>query len=468
MSARLTFLGAARSVTGSRFLLETDGATVLVDCGLSQERDMQARNWEPFPVAPDRIDALLLTHAHLDHCGLIPRLVKEGFRGKIFSTGPTAEIAAIVMLDSARLQVEDVEAKRSRHSREGRRDPRPLVPLYTEKDAQRAATLFQTVSFRQSVSVAKGVDAELFEAGHILGSASIRVRFGKNGEARTVLFSGDIGRWNRPIINDPSPCDQADYLLMESTYGDSLHGSDEEIGLTLQKVISETVASGGNVVIPSFAIERSQEVLYHLNALLMANRVPHLLVFLDSPMATKVTDIFRHWPEFFDPDMRALIRENRSPFDLPGLVMARSIEESKASNRIAGSAIIIAGAGMCTGGRIKHHLVRNISRPESAVLFVGYQAHGTLGREIVDGASEVRILGARQQVRARVSRIEGFSGHADRDELLRWAASLTRPPRRVFITHGEPEVAERFSATLAERKGWNAVVPSPGQSVELG
>jgi len=467
MAARLTFLGAARSVTGSRFLLETGGASVLVDCGLSQERDMQARNWEPFPIPPDRIDVLLLTHAHLDHCGLIPRLVREGFHGKILATGPTAEIAQIVMLDSARLQMEDVENKKSRHAREGRGDPRPLAPLYTDKDAQKASSLFQTVSFQESISVAQGVTAEFFEAGHILGSASIRVRVGSNGSARTVLFSGDIGRWDRPIINDPSPCDQADYVLMESTYGDSLHGSDAEIGSTLEKVLTGTVAAGGNVVIPSFAIERSQEVLYYLNTLLRANRIPHLLVFLDSPMATKVTDVFGHWPEFFDPDMRQLISQNRSPFDLPGLVMARSREDSKAINRIAGSAVIIAGAGMCTGGRIKHHLVRNISRPQSTVLFVGYQAEGTLGRQILEGATEVRILGEKHPVRARIERISGFSGHADRDELLRWASFLKQPPRTAFITHGEPAVAEHFSATLAEKKGWRASVPSPGQSVSI-
>jgi metallo-beta-lactamase family protein len=467
MPARLTFLGAARSVTGSRFLLEADGATVLVDCGLSQERDMQAKNWEPFPVAPDRIDALLLTHAHLDHCGLIPRLAREGFRGRIFTTGPTAEIAQIVMMDSARLQMEDVENKKSRHQREGRDDARPLTPLYTDKDAQEASALFQTVAFGSGVSVAQGVTAEFFEAGHILGSASIRVRVGKNGDARTVLFSGDIGRWGRPIINDPSPCDQADYVLMESTYGDSLHGSDAEITQTLEKVVTDAVAAGGNVVIPSFAIERSQEVLYYLNSLLIANRIPHLLVFLDSPMATKVTDVFGHWPEFFDADMRELLRQNRSPFDLPGLVMARSREDSKAINRIAGSVIIIAGAGMCTGGRIKHHLVRNISRAQSTILFVGYQAEGTLGRQIIEGASEVRILGEKRPVRAKVARISGFSGHADRDELLRWASFLKRPPRAAFITHGEPQVAEHFSATLAASKGWRVVVPSLRQSVAL-
>ncbi len=464
---RLSFLGAARSVTGSRFLLEAGETRVLVDCGLSQERDMQSRNWEPFPVAPDRIDAVLLTHAHLDHCGLLPRLVRDGFKGDIYATAPTAEIAKIVMLDSARLQTEDVEQKRKRHQKENRVSPHPLAPLYTEKDAEAAASLFRTVGYGETVAVAGGFEAEFFEAGHILGSASIRVRARHNGSARTVLFSGDIGRWDRPILKDPDPCDEADYVLMESTYGDRLHGDEAEIGKSLQSIVTSTVAAGGNVVIPSFAIERSQEVLYYLSALLQGDSIPHLLVFLDSPMATKVTDVYRHYPEFFDQEMRTLISQNRSPFDLRGLVMARSVEDSKAINRISGSVIVIAGSGMCTGGRIKHHLMHNIARPESTILFVGYQAEGTLGRQIVDGARQVRIFGEIVPVKARIARIEGFSAHADRDELLRWASRLKSKPRQAFIIHGEPKVAEAFRTTLEETKGWNAVVPSPGQMVEL-
>jgi metallo-beta-lactamase family protein len=464
---RLSFLGAARSVTGSRFLLEAGETRVLVDCGLSQERDMQSKNWEPFPVAPDRINAVLLTHAHLDHCGLLPRLVAEGFKGSIYATAPTAEIAKIVMLDSARLQTEDVEQKKKRHQKEQRVSPHPLAPLYTEKDAEAAASLFRAVGYGETVPVAGGLEAEFFEAGHILGSASIRVRAGRNGSARTVLFSGDIGRWDRPILKDPDPCDQADYLLMESTYGDSLHGGEEEIGKTLQGIITSTVSARGNVIIPSFAIERSQEVLYYLSALLETDRIPHLLVFLDSPMATKVTDVYRHYTEFFDQEMRDLISHNRSPFDLRGLVMARRVEDSKSINRISGSVIVIAGAGMCTGGRIKHHLMHNIARPESTILFVGYQAEGTLGRQIVEGARQVRIFGENIPVKARIARITGFSGHADRAELLHWASRLKSKPRQAFIIHGEPNVAEHFRATLEETKGWNAVVPSPGQVVEL-
>jgi metallo-beta-lactamase family protein len=463
----LSFLGAARTVTGSRFLLETSAARVLVDCGLCQERELQSRNWEPFPVPADRLDAVLLTHAHLDHCGLLPRLAKEGFRGRVYGTGPTGEIAKIVMLDSARLQAEDVEHKQRRHQKEGRQGPHPLAPLYSEADAEAAAARFIAVELGRTVDVAEGIQAEFHEAGHILGSASIRVRVGAGGQARRVLFSGDIGRWGTPILNDPAPCDGADYVVMESTYGDSLHGRESGIADELARVINETTAAGGNVVIPSFAIERSQEVLYHLNRLLGENRIPHVLTFLDSPMAVKVTGVFTKWTRFHDADMAALTRQGRSPFDLPGLVMTASVDESKAINRVRGTAIIIAGAGMCTGGRIKHHLVRNITRRESRILFVGYQAAGTLGRQILDGAPRVRIFGEELPVRARIERITGFSAHADRDELLRWASAQTTAPRRAFVVHGEPEVAEHFRATLAKDRGWQAQVPGPGDRVTL-
>jgi metallo-beta-lactamase family protein len=466
-SPRLTFLGAAKSVTGSRYLLETAGARILVDCGLCQERDLQGRNWEPFPIPPDRLDAVLLTHAHLDHCGLLPRLTREGFRGRVFTTAPTAEIAKIVMLDSARLQREDMEQKLKRHEKENRTGARPPMALYEEKDAEAAASLFTAVEYGKPVAVAEGIEAEYFDAGHILGSASIRVRVGVNGGARSILFSGDIGRWNRPILNDPNPCDSADYVLMESTYGDTLHGGEEEIGKALARVITRTVDAGGNIIIPSFAIERSQEVLYYLSTLLETGSIPYLLVFLDSPMATKVTDVFRKYTGFFDEEMRELIRQNRSPLDLRGLVMARRVEDSKSINHIKGSVIVLAGAGMCTGGRIKHHLLHNITRPECTVLFVGYQAEGTLGRQIVDGARMVRVLGQTLPVKARVERISGFSAHADRDELLRWASCIKEKPRAAFVVHGEPDVAAHFRTTLEEKMGWKAIVPEPGQAVEL-
>jgi metallo-beta-lactamase family protein len=467
MEPTITFLGAARSVTGSRYLLETGSARLLVDCGLHQERDQQSLNWDPLPVPAERLDAVLLTHAHLDHCGLLPRLVKQGFRGTVFATGPTAEIAGIVMLDSARLQMEDVQHKLRRHEQRGHTPPRPPGPLYTEEDASKAAQRFSVVELGRTVSVAPGVEAEFFEAGHILGSASIRVRLGAGSDARTVFFSGDIGRWDKPFLNDPAPCDGADWVLMESTYGDRLHGAEDAIEGEFRDILNGTIRAGGNLVIPSFAIERSQELLYYLNRLQRAKRVPLVPVYLDSPMATGVTEVFIHHLDYLDAEMRGLLERHESPFELPSLVATRSAEESKAINAIRGTAVIIAGSGMCTGGRIKHHLVRNLPRRESTILFVGYQAAGTLGRQILEGAKRVRVLGDSLPVRARVARIGGFSAHADRDELLRWAAALKRPPKRAFVVHGEPDVAEAFARTLAKRTGWPTAVPSLHDAVTL-
>jgi metallo-beta-lactamase family protein len=465
--ARVSFLGAARSVTGSRYLVEAGDSRVMVDCGLHQERDQNAKNWEPFSFPADRLDAVVLTHAHLDHCGLLPRLVRDGYEGRIFCTPPTAEIARIVMLDSARLQVEDVENKKKRHDQQKKISPHPLVPLYTEKDAENAASLFMAVSLREQTEIAPGIAAEYFEAGHILGSASIRLRIKTGSGERTVLFSGDIGRWNKPILKDPDPFTPSDYIVMESTYGDRTHDKEDRIRSDLGDIIKRTVKAGGNIVIPSFAIERSQEILYYLNNLLMADEIPSLMVFLDSPMATKVTEVFGHHPEYLDSETLGLIRSKKSPFEFRSLVISRRTEDSKAINQIKGSVIIIAGAGMCTGGRIKHHLIHNISRPESTILFVGYQAAGTLGREILNGASTVRILGETMRVKARIERIEGFSAHADRDELIRWTGSQAAAPRRVFVTHGEPETAESFAGFLAEKRGWKVSVPSAGETASL-
>jgi len=464
---KLAFLGAAQNVTGSCFRLSTNGLNVLVDCGLYQERELRARNWDPFPVSPGELDAVLLTHAHVDHCGLLPKLVREGFRGRIYCTAATAEIANIALMDSAKLQEEDAEFKRRRHEREGRRGPYPEVPLYTTGDAAACLTLCTPVDYEEPVDLGKGVSATFYDAGHIFGSAMIKIEVSQNGERRTLIFSGDVGRWGKPILRDPTLFTQADYVLVESTYGDRLHPNSGAIVDQLAEVINLTVKAGGNVVVPSFAIERSQEVLYHLNELLAEDRIPHLMVFVDSPMAVNVTKVFRDHPDLFDKEMAEAVRVGRSPFDFPGLTMVRSVDESKAINHITGSTMIIAGSGMCTGGRIKHHLVANISKPESTVLFVGYQAVGTLGRHIVDGAREVRILGQRYPVRARVAQIHGFSAHADRDELLRWLSGLKKPPRHLFVVHGEAEAAFDFADFVREKTGWQVSVPGYRDEVVL-
>lgn len=464
---RLKFLGAAQNVTGSRYLLEDDNVRVLVDCGLYQERHLRDRNWDPFPIPPKSIDAVLLTHAHLDHSGLLPKLVREGFKGSIYCTDATADISKIMLLDSAHLQEEDAKSKKKRHEKEGRTGPHPEVPLYTINDANACLSLLSPVRYEDKIQVAQGISASFHDAGHILGSSSIKVEFALNGEKRTVIFSGDVGRWDRPILRDPTIFESADYILVESTYGDRLHGDVDSIQQMLTNVVNSTRIAGGNIVIPSFTIGRAQEVLYYLNELLMEDRIPHLMVFVDSPMAIKAIEVFRRHPELFDQDMLELLSEGDSPFDFPNLKMTRTTHESKAVNYISGTAIIIAGSGMCTGGRIKYHLLNNISRSESTILFVGYQAVGTLGRHIVSGDKEIRIFGKTQPVRAKITQISGFSAHADRDELLRWLSGLQKPPRHVFVTHGEPNVARHFANLLTEKKGWKTSVPSYQDEVTL-
>ena len=462
------FLGAARNVTGSSYLVEHGGKRVLVDCGLYQERKFRERNWASFAVDPASIDAVLLTHAHLDHCGLLPKLVREGFSGPIYCTPATAAITRIVLLDSARIQEEDAEYKLRRHEKEGRKGPYPEEPLYTEEDAERTLPLLRTVGYDSPLPVTNGISASFFEAGHILGSSMIRLELDGGSGARTsVVFSGDIGQWDKPIIEDPTLFAEADYLIMESTYGDRTHEDPGEIQDLLAQAVNTTHRAGGNLLIPSFALERTQEVLYHLNRLLQAGRIPHLIVFVDSPMAISVTEVFKNHPELFDDAMQELMEKGHSPFNFSGLMMTRSVDQSKAINHIRGTSIVIAGAGMCTGGRIKHHLVHNIYRKESTILFVGYQAEGTLGRQILSGARQVRILGQMWRRRANIRMISGFSAHADQPALLRWLSGLKRPPRRLFLTHGESDAIRVLADKIEREKGWKPYIPEYGERVDL-
>jgi len=408
-----------------------------------------------------------LTHAHIDHCGLLPKLVSAGFRGRIYCTEATSEIAQIILLDSAHLQEEDVELKRRRHEREKRKSPFPEIPLYTVDDAKASFPLFEPVKYGETVQVGNGIKATFHDAGHVLGSAMIKVTVSQDGEHRTIVFSGDVGRWDKPILRDPSVFSEIDYILVESTYGDRLHDDLLDISDNLTTIVNSTWKAGGNIIVPSFALQRSQEILYRLNELLIQNRIPHLMVFLDSPMAISITEVFKRHSELFDKEMSKLVRQNRSPFDFPGLKMVQTTDESKAINHISGTVMVIAGSGMCTGGRIKHHLVTNISRRESTILFIGYQAIGTLGKQIVGGAKKVRILGQYHPVRARIAQIHGFSSHADRNELSRWLSELKRAPKRVFVVHGEPQASKQFGEFLRERTSWDISVPKYGAEALL-
>lgn len=467
MNIKLSFFGAAKNVTGSRYLLETNNTKILIDCGMYQERDYRGRNWEPFPVAPSTIDAVLLTHAHVDHCGFLPKLVHDGFRGDILCTSATAEIAQIVLMDSAKIQFEDAKYKKKRHKREGRKGPYPHIPLYTVDDARETIKLFRKVKYKKKAEVANNIEATYYDAGHILGSAMIKIIVKDGDEKRSILFSGDIGRPDKVILRDPTVFEEADYVIMESTYGNRYHQEIDDIDDSLEEVINETHQAGGNIIIPSFAIERSQELLYELNLLLMENRIPPLLVFVDSPMANRVTKVFRDHPELFDKEMTDLLEDNQSPFAFGNLKYVNTVQESKAVNNIRGTSIIIAGSGMCTGGRVKHHIANNITNPASTLLFVGYQAVGTLGRIILDGAEEIRLFGKKFPMRMKVKRIEGFSAHAGKDELFEWVTNIKKAPQRVFITHGEEKAAEHFSKYLHEKTGWNTFVPEYKDEVIL-
>jgi metallo-beta-lactamase family protein len=465
MYAKLSFLGAAQNVTGSKFLLETDNKKILIDCGLYQERKLKSRNWEPFPFDPASIDAMLLTHAHVDHSGLIPKLVKNGFKGPIYCTNATADIVKIILLDAAHLQEEDAAFKKKRHEKEKRKGPYPEIPLYTTEDAEASFSYFTGVNYREAVNLGDGVSATFHDAGHVLGSSTIKVTVTRDGETRSVLFSGDVGRDDKPILKDPYEYKEIDYAVVESTYGNRVHEEPKDIGEKLAEIVNSTVKAGGNIIVPSFALQRAQEVLYYMNKLLLENKIPDIPVYLDSPMAIRITEVFKQYRELYDREMTQMVSQDRSPFDFPGLIMVQTSEESKQLNYLTKPAMIVAGAGMCNGGRIKHHLVNNITRPESTILFVGYQAVGTLGRSIVDGIKKVRILGQRYPVRARVTEITGFSAHADRNELLEWMSGIN--PRRVFVVHGEIKSAKEFGKFLRQERGWKVNVPMYGESAAL-
>ncbi len=467
MDIKLRFLGAAENVTGSCHLIEANDTRVLVDCGFYQERDFKHRNWAPFAEDPATIDAVVLTHAHLDHCGLLPKLAKDGFNGPVYATEPSVDIAEIVMRDSAKIQAEDVAYKKKRHKRQGRKSKHPYEPLFRMEDVDRVIPLMKAVPYGKEQKIGTGVTVRFNDAGHILGSASVRFEITKHGSTRSVLFSGDVGRWNTPILRDPDTFDQADYVCIESTYGNRDHKDNSSIPGTLARVIRAAHRAGGNVVIPSFAIERTQELLYRIGELRAEGRIPKVPVYVDSPMAVRVTEVFKRHSELFDKETMERIARGQHPCDFSGLELTRSVADSKAINDRGGPSIIIAGSGMCTGGRIKHHIANNIERTESVILFVGYQANGTLGRHILRGAEHVRLFGEEHEVLARIEKVNGMSAHADRKELLQWLRGLKSKPEKVFVIHGEERASHEFAQYVGDRLGWDAEVARYQQEVIL-
>ena len=456
---KIKFLGATHQVTGSSYLLENAGIKILVDCGMFQERDYSHRNWEAFPVPPDQIKYLLLTHVHQDHSGLIPKLVKEGFHGDILLTAASKELFPIVILDSARIQEEDAAFKKNRNDNKEHEEPYIEAPLYTVQDAEKCFPLLKAVPYEEFLTLNDQIKVCFHDAGHILGSAMIEIVFQDENGSRNIIFSGDIGQFDTPLLNNPTVFDRADYVVMESTYGDRNHDNLQNIDDKLSKTINDTIKAGGNVIIPTFAIERAQELLYHISLLARAKRIPYIVTFLDSPMAVEITKVFEQSKKYFDKQTLELFKDGQTPFDFPGLKLVESVEGSKAINLIKGSAIIMAGSGMITGGRIKHHLVREITRPESTLIFVGYQAVGTLGRQILDGVSPVSILSQSYPVRMRIENINGLSAHAGMNDLHRWLDNFKAPPKHVFLTHGEEEAILSLENYLHSKGGWEVTAP---------
>lgn len=461
--ATLRFFGAAGSVTGSRYLLTVARERVLVDCGLFQEPDFEDRNDEPFPVAPDEVDAVILTHAHIDHSGYLPRLVRDGFRGPIWCTPATRAIVEILWRDIARLEAPSA-APRGQRGR--RRLPPAAPPLFSMGDVDRALELVREAEYGATERLTRGFTFTFRDAGHILGAATVSLEWGGPGDTTRLLFSGDLGRSHRPILHDPTPPPATDYAVVESTYGGRMHPAGD-IEAQLAEVITETVAGGGNVVIPAFAVQRTQEVLYHLRRLVNAGSLPAVPVYLDSPMAAAVTALFPRFRHLLDRDLAEAFARGDSPFHFPGLTVTATSQESREINEERRPFVVIAGAGMCDGGRVQHHLLHHAGRAANTILFTGFQAPGTLGRRILEGAPVIELFGEPVHVRARVRQIEEFSAHAGQDDLTAWLRALPRPPRRVYVTHGTPASAEALRAHLAGVLGCEVAVPSLGDTVEL-
>ena len=457
--ANLTFLGAARTVTGSKYLLEHGGPRVLFDCGLFQGlKELRLRNWDEFPVRPDSIDAVVLTHAHLDHVGYLPRLVAQGYRGRIFCTGGTADLCRLVLPDAGHIQEEDARQA----NRHGYSKHKPALPLYREADALRALTQLQPLGYHRPIEVTPAVTVEFVPAGHLLGSAYVLARLSGAG---TILFGGDLGRYGRPVLRDPADAVDADVVLVESTYGDRDHPADDG-GQALAEVIGETVRRGGKLIIPAFAIGRVEELLYWVRRLEDERQIPVVPVYVDSPMATEALRFYTARVSELDPDMRPE-QKGVAIFGSARFQTIASPQQSKELTASRRSAIVISSSGMATGGRVLHHMAAALPDPKNTMLFVGYQAAGTRGRFLVDGAREVRIHGRQIAVAARIVRIDSMSAHADRGEILRWLGTLPRRPGRLCLVHGEQGPMDALKALVEDRLGWDAQTPAHAERIDV-
>jgi metallo-beta-lactamase family protein len=457
----LRFLGAAGTVTGSKYLVTDNGRQVLIDCGLFQGlKDLRLRNWAKPPFAAERIDAVVLSHAHIDHSGYLPLLVRNGFSGPIYCTPGTADLLPVLLLDSAHLQEEQAEHA----NRYGYSKHKPALPLYTTADAEAALRLITARPYGKPFAVTDAMTATLRRAGHILGSATVELDIGRTAPFKLVS-SGDLGRWSRPILRDPELVREADVLLVESTYGDRTHAPAPDEALA--HVVREAAQRGGALLVPAFAVGRTQELIWTLRKLEEDDRIPVLPVYVDSPMAISVTDIYCRHPEDHDMDMKLLMDRERCPLHSKRYQLVHTAEESKRLNMLKGPIIIISASGMAPGGRILHHLQMRLPDERTTVLLPGFQAAGTRGRALQEGAKTLRMHGQEIPVRARVVTLDGFSAHADRDEILRWLEGFTRAPHQVYVVHGEPLPAQSLAQALRARFGWTADVAADGQTVPL-
>ena len=460
--AKLTFLGAAGCVTGSKHLVEANGKRLLVDCGLYQgERELRERNWEPFPVEPSSIDWVVLTHAHIDHTGYLPRLVNDGFRGPVLANEATFELCQLLLHDSAHLQEEDaLYAAKKGYSRH-----KPPLPLYTVEEAETALARFQTIPRSGPHRISDEFSVCLYDAGHILGSSIVELTITESGKKTVVVFSGDLGRYNQPILKDPAPVRRADYLVCESTYGDREHPTDSRYD-QLADAVNRAVARGGVIVVPAFAVGRTQTLLYVLRQLEDQKRIPRLPTYLDSPMAISVTDLYEKHRE--DHDLVFVKEEQKGdPLNCHEVRMTRTVEQSKAINALKTPCIILSASGMATGGRVVHHLIRRLPEPRNLVMLVGYQAQGTPGRALLNGARRLRLHGEEVSVRAEVVDLPQFSAHADRNEIERWLKNFEAPPTQMFLVHGEEPGSEALEKTLGEAFRWPVKIAEYRETVDL-